>query len=484
MSYQVPQHISKDKVFIVNRSEIKGRLDPKMALYNRKVQNWSYPKVLLKDILLSKPQYGAAESGITRNDPRSPRYIRITDIDEYGLISHNDLGATANTIEDQYILHENDILIARSGATVGKAYIHKMCPYTCFFAGYLIRFVINPQKALPDYIFAFMQTNTYKEWVNAIQRPSGQPNINAEEYQSLEIPLPPPNIQNEIVSIIQTAYSKKQEKESESKKKLNSIDSYVLNELGIFLPESKTDLIDRVFYISYNNLTGMRLDPKKYSLQVQQLFDSINAARFDTKALKSFVRDSCSGDWGIEEGDTVPKGYTRCLTLRATEIDNQYNLNVDISKAKHRLIKNERLEKMNMSENDIIIEKSGGSDDQPVGRVAIIDKGLLESYNIAFSNFLMKIKVYRINPDYLYCFLKTMYNIGVTDSMQSQTNGIRNLILDEFLSQPIVVPPLEKQIEIANHVYELRQQAKTLQEEGKDILEQAKREVERMIIGE
>jgi len=77
-----------------------------------------------------------------------------------------------------------------------------------------------------------------------------------------------------------------------------------------------------------------------------------------------------------------------------------------------------------------------------------------------------------------------MYNIGVTDSMQSQTNGIRNLILDEFLSQPIVVPPLEKQIEIANHIYELRQQAKTLQEEGKDILEQAKREVERMIIGE
>lgn len=482
MSYQVPQNTNKDKIFIVNRSEIKGRLDPKMALYNRNVQSWSYPKVRLKDLLLSKPQYGAAESGITRNDPRSPRYIRITDIDEYGLISHNDLGATANTIEDQYILHENDLLIARSGATVGKAYIHKDCPYTCFFAGYLIRFIINPIKALPDYIFAFTQSNTYKEWVNAIQRPSGQPNINAEEYQSLEIPLPPPNIQNEIVSIIQTAYSKKQEKESEAKNILNSIDSYVLNELGIIMPESKTDLIDRVFYISYNNLTGKRLDPKKYSLQVQQLLDYIIAARFETRALKSFVRDSCSGDWGIEESDTLPEGYTRCLTLRATEIDNQYNLNVDISKVKFRLIKDERLEKMNLSDNDIIIEKSGGSDDQPVGRVAIIDKGLLESYTIAFSNFLMKIKVYGINPDYLYCFLKTMYNIGVTDSMQSQTNGIRNLILDEFLSQPIVVPPIEKQQEIVDNVYAMREKAKTLQEEGKRILELAKQEVEQRIV--
>ena len=127
-------------------------------------------------------------------------------------------------------------------------------------------------------------------------------------------------------------------------------------------------------------------------------------------------------------------------------------------------------------------KKSGGSDDQPVGRVAIIDKGLLESYTIAFSNFLMKIKVYGINPDYLYCFLKTMYNIGVTDSMQSQTNGIRNLILDEFFSQPIVAPPLEKQQEIVDNVYAMREKAKTLQKEGKRILELAKQEVEQRIV--
>lgn len=44
------------------------------------------------------------------------------------------------------------------------------------------------------------------------------------------------------------------------------------------------------------------------------------------------------------------------------------------------------------------------------------------------------------------------------------------------------LPPKEKQVEIANHVYELRHQAKTLQEEGKRILEYAKQEVERMIL--
>ena len=88
MMYQVPVHIDKNKIFIVKRSEICRRLDPKMALYNRKVKHTLYPKVKLKDILVCKPQYGAGESSITRTNTLEPRYIRITDIDENGLICH------------------------------------------------------------------------------------------------------------------------------------------------------------------------------------------------------------------------------------------------------------------------------------------------------------------------------------------------------------------------------------------------------------
>lgn len=240
--YQVPQHIDKNKIFIVQRSEIEGRLDPKMALYNRKVLHSLYPKVRLKDVLLCKPQYGASEPGVPRSSIKEPRYIRITDIDENGLISHDELGATAKIIEDKYILCENDILIARSGATVGKAYIHKPALYDCFFAGYLIRFIINTDKALPEYIFTYTQLNAYKEWVNAIQRPSGQPNINSEEYQSLEIPLPNIERQQVIVDVIKSAYLQKKQKESEAKKLLDSIDTYILNELGITIPEIDASL--------------------------------------------------------------------------------------------------------------------------------------------------------------------------------------------------------------------------------------------------
>ena len=76
-----------------------------------------------------------------------------------------------------------------------------------------------------------------------------------------------------------------------------------------------------------------------------------------------------------------------------------------------------------------------------------------------------------------------MYNIGVTDSMQSQTNGIRNLIVKEFLSQIVVKPPYLKQQDIVNYITNIRTRAKALQVEGKVILENAKRKVEQIIIG-
>ena len=263
MTYQVPQHIDPNKIFLVNRSEIKGRLDPKMALYNKKVQHALFPMVKLKNLLLSKPQYGANEAGLDRLNNTQPRYIRITDIDENGLISINELGATVANVDEKYILNNDDILIARSGATVGKTYLHKKLPYTCLYAGYLIRFLVDPQKILPGYLFSYTQLNSYKEWVNAIQRPSAQPNINAEEYQSIEIPLPDLPKQKEIVDFLSVAYLKKQQKEQQAETILNSIDDYLLDELDIKLPEINIQTLqDRIFTVNISGIRDGRMDPK------------------------------------------------------------------------------------------------------------------------------------------------------------------------------------------------------------------------------
>lgn len=465
MNYQVSQHIDNNKVFIVQRSEIEGRLDPKMALYNRKVQNSLYPKVKLKDVLVCKPQYGASEPGVPRSSIKEPRFIRITDIDENGLISHDELGATAKIIENKYILCENDILIARSGATVGKAYIHKPALYDCFFAGYLIRFIINTDKALPEYIFTYTQLNAYKEWVNAIQRPSGQPNINSEEYQSLEIPLPNIERQQVIVDVIKSAYLQKKQKESEAKQLLDNVDAYILNELGITLPEIKTDLKNRIFKVNRSELEE-RLDPTVYKDGIKLISNN-----YDNVKLSSVAYVNPTGTFKGKDIET-PISF-----IPMESIDEVYS---EVSKLEDTTIENAS-GFTKFKEGDLLWAKITPC--MQNGKSAIA-KNLTNGLGCGSTEFfVMRNKDERLAIEYLHVILH-MKCVRETAMLYFGGSAGQQRVSSAFLENfNLPLPPKDKQIEIANHVYTIRQKAKALQEEGKVLLEEAKRKVESMIIG-
>ena len=66
--------------------------------------------------------------------------------------------------------------------------------------------------------------------------------------------------------------------------------------------------------------------------------------------------------------------------------------------------------------------------------------------------------------------------------MQSQTNGIRNLIMSEYFNQSVILPELEKQKDIAEEANRMRYKAQALQQEAKQELEQARLEIESMIL--
>ncbi|HLO88488.1 MAG TPA: N-6 DNA methylase, partial [Nostocaceae cyanobacterium] len=226
----------QNRIFYRKLSDISGgRFDPEIALYNQQVLKSKFNTLQLRYLLTQNPQYGANEAGIPRINNDLPRYIRITDIDNIGSLI-KELGVTANKIEDKYILKNNDLLIARSGNTVGKSYLHKSdsVDYKCFYAGYMIRFIIDTNKALPDYIFYYLQSKPYKQWVKAIQRITGQPNINAEEYKSLVIPLPPLEKQIEIAAHITAirhqAKQLQQEAEIELEQAKKEVEAMILGE--------------------------------------------------------------------------------------------------------------------------------------------------------------------------------------------------------------------------------------------------------------
>lgn len=444
MNYRVPQHINRDKIFIIQKSAIDGRLDPKMALYNQSVQHALYPIVKLKSLLLSKPQYGANEAGIVRDNNEQPRYIRITDIDENGLISPDELGATVANLDDKYTLNENDIVIARSGATVGKAYIHKNLPYTCVYAGYLIRFIVDSKKILPDYLFAYTQLNTYKEWIHAIQRPSAQPNINAEEYQSLEIPLPNLSKQQEIVGYINTAYAQKRAKEAEAQQLLNSIDGYLLKELRITIPNVDDELKNRIFFSSFSKIEGNRIDPI-YSLYLGKNASSTEYENISLRTVAHIVKGNALSSSDVEDGNipVIAGGQT-----------SPYNHSHS-----------------NYEGNIITVSASGAYS----GYVWYHDYPIYATdCCVVFSK-----DESRFMTRYLFEVLKLQQK-GV---YRLQTGAAQPHVYAadlQMLNIPVV--SIEMQQEIVNYTADIRTRAKALQAEGKAILEDAKRKVEQMII--
>jgi len=147
-----------------------------------------YPLVALDDLSLGKGEYGA-QSASTEYVPGRPRYVRITDINDDGSLN-DDVVSSANVEDDeQYKLGYGDFMFARMGATVGKTYAYKTGNQ--IFAGYLIRYRLNLEKIMPEYLYAYTRLDDYKNWVLLNQSGAAQPGINAKKYGSLQIPVAP-----------------------------------------------------------------------------------------------------------------------------------------------------------------------------------------------------------------------------------------------------------------------------------------------------
>jgi type I restriction enzyme M protein len=190
--------VESEKLTYVQKEQILSSSDIGLS-YDRysitKQKNTSYPIVSLKELVLTKPQYGSGAK--KTNYDETNRYIRITDITEDGKLKNDEL-VSPDIIEEDCFLKYNDILIARS-ASVGRCYIHKEKYGNNQFAGYLIRFNLDTNKILPDYFFNLTKGIFYKEWISQMKKDGTISNINAQEYLSLEIPLPPIDVQEEIV---------------------------------------------------------------------------------------------------------------------------------------------------------------------------------------------------------------------------------------------------------------------------------------------
>lgn len=132
------------------------------------------------------------------------KYIRITDIDDD---SHryltNNVVSPSGELNNKYLVNENDILFARTGASTGKSYLYRQEDGKLYFAGFLIRGHVK-SNFNPYFIFVQTLTEQYDKWVRVMSIRSGQAGINATEYASFKFMCPCIEEQYKIAELLST----------------------------------------------------------------------------------------------------------------------------------------------------------------------------------------------------------------------------------------------------------------------------------------
>ena len=160
----------------------------------------------LRYLIEGKLTYGANASA-EHTEPTWPRYLRITDFSKNGKLRLDTFRSLPPETAKDYLVKPGDVLLARSGATVGKAFLVGKEAGTACHAGYLIRARLNRSLIRPAFFFTFTQSASFTRWKDAAFIIATIQNIGADKYADLPIPVPPLSEQDSLLRFLDSSGS-------------------------------------------------------------------------------------------------------------------------------------------------------------------------------------------------------------------------------------------------------------------------------------
>lgn len=459
--YKLPSHINPDKVFIVNRSELEGRIDPEQYHSERIVAIEKLKKNnTLKKLRETVFNVKTIISDIHETDIYVGLENIVSDTGEY-------LPTKEKTqISSAGVFKKGQILFPKLRPYLNKVYL------TEFDGICSTEFHIFDGKGIDNTALAiYLRSNLIVAQTKHLMTGNTLPRLQTEDINNLPIPNRLYEYQQQIVDLYQEAYNKKQQKEAEAKALLDGIDDYLLGELGIALPEKDNSLQNRIFTAQFSEIGGGRLDP----LSLKNNISDFLTGKYGSEKMKNIILSFKSG-FGAGKQDQVLDD-SGIIQIRPTNIDEQGTLKFD--KNVYLPIDVSYSESDYINVDDILFNNTNSQ--EWVGKTAI----LKEKQLLLYSNHITKITVNKdvVVPDYIWLILNSYQKNKIFYSICTNWNNQSGVGLDLLRSLPIPLPPLEKQNEIARYIQSIREQAKQLQNDAKAILEQAKQDVELMILG-
>ena len=488
--FKLSENIDPNKVFIVNHSELEGRIDPffyksEYSELEKKIEKSKYKKKLLKELIYK------VINGLDFRDydiKGGIPYIKVANIKK-GFFDFSNLQYITPDIikSSKYIqLEKGNLLLTRKG-TFGNA----LCledDYNYIISSEVFYLKVKQSIVLSKYLEIYFNSNIGQKFFKKISIGAIMGSLSQDAIKSIKIPLPPLEIQQQIVDLYEKAYTEKQQKEAEAQRLLDSIDDYLLGELGIALPKEEECLqqntnkhnsynLDndnplvkkgRLFLTNLSEVTGKRIDPDYYSIYYMEIIKSIEGSYYKTETIGKYC-GFISG-YAFSSNDYI--GQSDCILITIKNISK----NIIRLEEKTFLPSQyyEMYPKFRVLENDLLIAMTGAT----IGKVGIYnscEKSLLNQRNGI-------IRSKNLNTFYLMNLL----NLDIYQKLilRNSVGGAQsNISSKEILKINIPIPPLEKQNEMATHISQIRSKANVLMQQGKETLEKAKQAVEQMILG-
>lgn len=468
MNYQVPQHISKDKIFIINRSTIDNRLDAQYYSADLDLSGF----VKLSSVTIVKGGKRIPKGYGYSNEQTPYHYLRVADMDSDAQVEVNNLMNISEevfNILERYEILEGELAISIAG-TIGKTTILKNIPIdkrvilTENCAKILAKTNVD---LLPEYLKICLEFPIVKKQLDLNYIQTTIPKLGLDKIVGIKIPpIPCIQKQQEIVDYINEAYIQKRAKETEAQQLLDSIDDYLLKELGINIPEVKANIGNRIFIVQRSELKG-RYTPCLYKDSIS-LYSTIyeNIPLSHLAYINPNTRISSLNN-------EMPISFVPMESVNEiyAEINDKNNCIVAGSKGFTRF-----------QEGDLLWAKITPCMENGKSAVA---KDLINGYGCGSTEFHV---IRPKNNDLLVEYIHTLLHMKIvrqTAKLYFGGSAGQQRVASDFLeSFNVPLPSKTKQQDIVNYITNIRTRAKALQAEGKAILENAKRKVEQMIIGE
>lgn len=459
-------------VFAVKRGNLSGRFDVQNLMYIQYHDRGTNCK-RLGDLTSEEPCYGTSAAAIERTNESQPKYIRITDFDDFG-IEKNHRFVTAENYSNKHILKKGDILFARTGATVGKTYYYDGSIGESVFAGYCIRFRFDNKKVSPKFVYWYTKTGAFANWVKGIQRPSGQPNINKEEYKSFEIYLPERGKQEKLCAVLDIAETNRKRKLEQASEMVFGNSIYLMESLGLSFDFSNSEHL--VYATTRSSMFG-RLDADYYSPKFVHFRNLIEKLPYPIVSVEEISKRIISGFAAgkQDQADDLPDNQ-RVPHLRPFSITSEGELSFETQK----FVPRARLKNTDYCQKGEVIFNNTNSPDL-VGKTAVFDSDIL----CAASNHMTRIMVKEgVNPYYIAALFNMLLQIGYWKLLCTNFNNQAGVNTEVLKAVRIPLPDKSIQDQIVAEIRKRYSTAHFLRQEAIKEWDTAKSNFEKDLIEE